>query len=145
MLIIPSYVQWLTDRHKKALYEALEKVKTGIQKFFCSPFYILEEKIWLCSLIDLLLLCTYVMTELMILGFISLLLVFSQYYIAKICVPYKVADSMLPCPVAVKSDKKEENRRRLLWYERRVLAGGYKSSCKEVICIQCTHSWLKLT
>lgn len=73
----------------------------------------------------------------MILGFISLLLVFSQYYIAKICVPYNVADSMLPCPVAEKkSDKKEENHRRLLWYERRVLAGGYKSSCKEVFCIQ---------
>lgn len=88
---------WLTDRHKKALYEALEKVKA----------------------------------ELMILGFISLLLVFSQYYIAKICVPYKVADSMLPCPVDEKSAKKEEHRRRLLWYERRALAGGYKNSCKE--------------
>lgn len=88
---------WLTDRHKKALYEALEKVKT----------------------------------ELMILGFISLLLVFSQYYIARICVPYKVADSMLPCPVAGKSVEKEEHRRRLLWYERRVLAGGYETSCKK--------------
>lgn len=82
----------------------------------------------------------------MILGFISLLLVFSQYYIAKICVPYNVADSMLPCPVAEKkSDKKEENHRRLLWYERRVLAGGYKSSCKEVFCIQIYTFFLALS
>ncbi|GFZ09472.1 seven transmembrane MLO family protein [Actinidia rufa] len=41
--------------HKKALFEALEKVKA----------------------------------ELMVLGFISLLLTFSQYYIAKICIPTK--------------------------------------------------------
>ncbi|KAG6475756.1 hypothetical protein ZIOFF_064985 [Zingiber officinale] len=33
----------------------------------------------------------------MILGFISLLLTFSQDQIAKICVPKAVADSMLPC------------------------------------------------
>lgn len=54
LIIISSYVQWLTDRHKRALYEALEKVKTGIQKLLCSWFCILEEKkkTWLGSLID---------------------------------------------------------------------------------------------
>ncbi|KAL3531578.1 hypothetical protein ACH5RR_005099 [Cinchona calisaya] len=88
---------WLTDRHKKALYEALEKVKT----------------------------------ELMILGFISFLLVFSQYYISHICVPPGVADSMLPCPALDKVAKKQEHRRRLLWYERRVLAAGKEPSCKK--------------
>ncbi|EYU22992.1 hypothetical protein MIMGU_mgv1a0064621mg, partial [Erythranthe guttata] len=76
---------WLTERHKKALYEALEKVKA----------------------------------ELMVLGFISLLLVFSQYYIAEICIPLKIADTMLPCPAKIKDDAKgTDNRRRLLSYER---------------------------
>ncbi|GER24683.1 MLO-like protein [Striga asiatica] len=86
---------WLTDRHKKALYEALEKVKA----------------------------------ELMILGFISLSLVFSQYYIAEICIPESVGNTMLPC--RRKDNAKEEHRRRLLSYERRVLAGGGYATCKE--------------
>ncbi|XP_015063323.1 MLO-like protein 8 [Solanum pennellii] len=88
---------WLTDRHKKALFEALEKVKA----------------------------------ELMILGFISLTLVFSQYYIAGICIPPSVADTMLPCPANNKdAAKEEEHRRKLLWYERRILAGA-EPKCKE--------------
>ncbi|KAL8134138.1 MLO-like protein 10 [Apium graveolens] len=55
---------WFTKKHKKALFDALDKVKS----------------------------------ELMILGFISLILTFTQYYIAEICVPEDVANSMLPCP-----------------------------------------------
>ncbi|KMZ76281.1 MLO-like protein [Zostera marina] len=35
--------------------------------------------------------------ELMIVGFISLLLTFGQNYIAKICIPVKLAETMLPC------------------------------------------------
>jgi Mlo family len=35
--------------------------------------------------------------ELMILGFISLLLVFFQNYISKICIPESVGNTMLPC------------------------------------------------
>ncbi|MCL7038223.1 hypothetical protein MKW94_023685 [Papaver nudicaule] len=35
--------------------------------------------------------------ELMVLGFISLLLTFGQNYIARICVPLRIADTMLPC------------------------------------------------
>ncbi|CAI9753307.1 unnamed protein product [Fraxinus pennsylvanica] len=88
---------WLTDRHKKALYEALEKIKA----------------------------------ELMILGFISLILVFSQYYIADICIPTHVANTMLPCPLEDAKGKGNGGRRRLLWYERRVLAGDKKPKCKE--------------
>lgn len=97
--ILHKLGEWLTEKHKKALYEALEKVKA----------------------------------ELMILGFISLILVFSQYYIAKICIPTKVADTMLPCPSKFETSKTSEegdNRRRLLWYEHRMLA-SYSSSCKE--------------
>ncbi|KAL3720661.1 hypothetical protein ACJRO7_005473 [Eucalyptus globulus] len=87
---------WLAERHKKALYEALEKVKN----------------------------------ELMILGFISLLLTFGQSYIAKICIPTSVAETMLPCKKDSTSTTTEERRRRLLWYERRSLAAGsYATNC----------------
>ncbi|CAI9115194.1 OLC1v1016033C1 [Oldenlandia corymbosa var. corymbosa] len=37
--------------------------------------------------------------ELMVLGFISLLLTFGQNYIAQICIPDHVANTMLPCPL----------------------------------------------
>ncbi|KAK1441362.1 hypothetical protein QVD17_07212 [Tagetes erecta] len=90
-----------TDRHKKALFEALEKVKA----------------------------------ELMILGFISLILTFSQYYIAKICIPVDVADTMLPCAKPHEAKKEEKGvHRLLLWYaheHRRSLAGAYASSCEK--------------
>ncbi|KAJ8550162.1 hypothetical protein K7X08_033869 [Anisodus acutangulus] len=105
--IIHKLGTWLTDRHKRALFEALEKIKA----------------------------------ELMVLGFISLTLVFSQYYIAGICIPPSVADTMLPCPAADKDDKNEEHRRRLLWYERRMLAGAERK-CKDgrhLISIDALH------
>ncbi|KZV55521.1 MLO-like protein 8 [Dorcoceras hygrometricum] len=90
-------IQWLTERHKRALYEALEKVKA----------------------------------ELMILGFISLILVFSQYYIADICIPVHVADTMLPCSAKDLKKNTDNPKRRLLSYERRVLAASKEPSCKE--------------
>lgn len=76
--------------------------------------------------------------ELMVLGFISLLLTFSQYYIAKICIPDSIADTMLPCPPRNKSQKDgkggEVSHRLLLWYqEGRSLAESSSSSCKTVI------------
>ncbi|KAI4325740.1 hypothetical protein MLD38_031113 [Melastoma candidum] len=87
--------QWLRERHKSALFEALEKVKC----------------------------------ELMILGFLSLLLTFGQSYISRICISTSVVDSMLPCK---KKDTSTGERRKLLWYgnERRSLAAGsYASDC----------------
>ncbi|KAL1820304.1 hypothetical protein ACET3Z_015173 [Daucus carota] len=54
---------WFTKKQKRALYDALDKVKA----------------------------------ELMILGFISLILTFTQYYIADICVSDNVGNSMMPC------------------------------------------------
>ncbi|THG13029.1 hypothetical protein TEA_005141 [Camellia sinensis var. sinensis] len=92
---------YLSERHKKALYEALEKVKA----------------------------------ELMILGFISLLLTFGQKYIVKICIPTNVADTLLPCPLPETSTT-EAHKRRLLWFEQRILAeassstSSSTSSCK---------------
>ncbi|KAJ8629313.1 hypothetical protein MRB53_022636 [Persea americana] len=79
--------------------------------------------------------------ELMLLGFISLLLTVGQKYIAKICVPTKAGDTMLPCMKNygnINPDSGDKNRRKLLWYSedlvwRRALAapaggGDYCSS-----------------
>ncbi|KAJ6684573.1 MLO-LIKE PROTEIN 5-RELATED [Salix purpurea] len=73
--------------------------------------------------------------ELMILGFISLTLTFSQSYIAGICIPLRYANTMLPC----QPKGQEENvgsggepHRRLLWSQRRILAAESKSKeCKD--------------
>ncbi|KAL4186395.1 hypothetical protein AMTRI_Chr09g33660 [Amborella trichopoda] len=91
--------QWFTARHKKALFEALVRIKD----------------------------------ELMILGFLSLLLNLGEEYIGKICISYKVADTMLPCPKADTSDT-----RRLLAElftsmraDGRILAGAKKDYCPQ--------------
>lgn len=75
-----------------------------------------------------------VKTELMILGFISLLLVFFQEYIAKICIPESVGNTMLPC--RLKND--ETPKRRLLSTEimdfgsnRRSLAASSDFKCPD--------------
>lgn len=91
------------------------------------------------------------MAELMVLGFISLLLTFGQSYIVMICISEKYANTMLPCPIrggtAHGADKgagakggggevgsgESEHHRRLLWYEHRILAGGSPAKgCKPV-------------
>ncbi|XP_023534411.1 MLO-like protein 6 [Cucurbita pepo subsp. pepo] len=96
--------KWFKKKHKRALYEALEKIKA----------------------------------ELMLLGFISLLLTVGQSLITNVCIPEDVAATWHPC-----SPQKEEelskqddvlnsdtNRRKLLAVSpvnatfRRVLAGG---------------------
>ncbi|KAL3518361.1 hypothetical protein ACH5RR_020950 [Cinchona calisaya] len=92
--------KWLTSKHKRALYEALEKIKS----------------------------------ELMLLGFISLLLTVGQGVITSICISKEVGATWHPC------NKKQENklngyfqknyeeggRRRLLSDDgaRRILAAG---------------------
>lgn len=70
----------------------------------------------------------FLFAELMLLGFISLLLTIGTNYIAKICIPVKLGDTMLPCKkVKLESDDDSEHRRRLLSFDenvawRRVLA-----------------------
>ncbi|CAL9129336.1 unnamed protein product [Musa textilis] len=73
--------EWFAERHRKAMFEALEKIKA----------------------------------ELMILGFISLLLTFGQNYIVQICIPEEAADTMLPCLKEVETEEGETHHRRLLW------------------------------
>lgn len=95
--VLEKVGEWLTEKHKKALFEALMKVKS----------------------------------ELMILGFISLLLTFGQSYIARICLPAKVLNNMLPCTSSSDDSSTESHRRRLLWHDRRFLAAGsYAPNCK---------------
>ncbi|XP_059590625.1 MLO-like protein 9 isoform X2 [Vitis vinifera] len=98
-------------RRKKALYEALEKVKG----------------------------------ELMILGFISLLLTFGQNYISKICIPSDLADTMLPCPSGGQAHHEAEHKpepaegehhRKLLWNEHRFLS----VESEGVVCKE-TRAW----
>lgn len=91
--------QWFTEKQKRALFEALEKIKA----------------------------------ELMVLGFISLILTFSQNYIAKICIRSNLANTMLPCAADGENDEStsEEGRRRLLWYEHRILADSSTTQCGE--------------
>nr|XP_043615552.1 MLO-like protein 9 [Erigeron canadensis] len=78
-------------------------------------------------------------TELMILGFISLLLTFCQNYIASICVSKALTKDFLPCkkkpddqPPADDDDIEiDTRRRRLLWYDHRRLGGdGPPKECK---------------
>ncbi|KAE8723150.1 MLO-like protein 8 [Hibiscus syriacus] len=103
-MVLHKLGTWFTERHKRALFEALDKVKA----------------------------------ELMVLGFISLILTFSQIYIAKICIPTNLANTMLPCKADGKQDtsesSEEEHRRRLLSFEHRILSGGAEPNvrkCKE--------------
>ncbi|KAI3745591.1 hypothetical protein L6452_07992 [Arctium lappa] len=102
--ILHTIGHFLKKRHKPGLMEALEKIKN----------------------------------ELMVLGFISLLLTFSQTYIASICVSKNLTKDFLPC----KKQKYEKEgdiidegdgveRRKLLWFEQRRLAGGAPVECKE--------------
>jgi mlo protein len=63
--------EFFSHRKKKAMVEALEKVKA----------------------------------ELMVLGFISLLLVFGQNYIIKICISEAAANTMLPCKLKAAAGK----------------------------------------
>ncbi|KAK1297051.1 MLO-like protein 8 [Acorus calamus] len=97
--------EWFNKRHKKALFDALEKVKS----------------------------------ELMILGFISLLLSFVQNYIAEICIPEKTADTMLPCRLRKITVEEDQGHRKRHLFEdifdnlksnrRSLAAGGPAKTC----------------
>ncbi|KAL8029822.1 hypothetical protein ABFX02_14G248200 [Erythranthe guttata] len=109
--IIHLIGKWFKSKHKRALYESLEKVKA----------------------------------ELMLLGFISLLLTVGQSPISNICISEKLGSTWHPCnkkqegnkyPAPPKEDPEEDNRRRLLSVVdggsfRRILAGGGTDKCAE--------------
>jgi len=57
----------------------------------------------------------------MLLGFISLLLTFGTKYVAKICIPKKFGDSMLPCKKGEVEEESKDDRRRLLSFDDNVV------------------------
>ncbi|KAL7130280.1 hypothetical protein ABFS83_13G123600 [Erythranthe nasuta] len=75
-------------------------------------------------------------SELMILGFISLLLTFGQNYITRICIPVRIANTMLPCAHLKRhlhEKDKDHHHRRHLWNEHRILAADSPTrSCKRL-------------
>ncbi|KAK8604826.1 hypothetical protein V6N13_082295 [Hibiscus sabdariffa] len=102
--------KWLRKKHKRALYEALEKIKS----------------------------------ELMLLGFISLLLTVGQGLISDICISKEIAATWHPCSKKHDNSVNEsdqgdntdtEHRRRLLAFPnpggvfRRSLAGASEDKC----------------
>ncbi|OAY85344.1 MLO protein [Ananas comosus] len=94
--------KWFQRRHKKAMSEALEKLKA----------------------------------ELMLLGFISLLLTAGQGQISKICIPAKAGNIMLPCKLKNATESNTDSRRRLLWYgeeavRRRMLVSSTADYCSQ--------------
>ncbi|XP_009596416.1 MLO-like protein 6 [Nicotiana tabacum] len=103
--IIHLIGKWLKSKHKNALYEALEKIKS----------------------------------ELMLLGFISLLLTVGQDPISNICVSEKIASTWHPCSKQKEAEKynvakeAEGHRRRLLTADdggvRRSLAAVGTDKC----------------
>ncbi|KAL0436885.1 UNVERIFIED_CONTAM: MLO-like protein 6 [Sesamum radiatum] len=108
--IIHLIGKWLKSKHKRALYEALEKLKS----------------------------------ELMLLGFISLLLTVGQGPISNICISKAVGATWHPCSKkqevkkypAAPEDLGDDNRRKLLMVEedgggsfRRILAAGGTDKC----------------
>lgn len=69
----------------------------------------------------------------MVLGFISLLMTFVQNYVAQVCIPRSLGDTMLPCMQDSHHDGEESfavksHRRRLL----SAAAGGSLLECKPV-------------
>ncbi|KAH9759683.1 MLO-like protein [Citrus sinensis] len=91
---IHSLSKWFQKRQKKAMSEALEKIKA----------------------------------ELMLLGFLSLLLTVGTRFIYKICIPAEYGNTMLPCKIENDTGgDDDDHRRKLLLYSgdvmwRRVLA-----------------------
>lgn len=76
-----------------------------------------------------------VFAELMILGFISLLLTFGQNYMARICIPHELGDTFLPCKLDPGGEMKEHHRR-LLCEGRMLAADSAATSCKKVCGFQ---------
>lgn len=74
--LIHLLAQYLQNKRKRALVQALDKIKS----------------------------------ELMLLGFISLLLTVTERWIANICIPKSVAETFLPCSAWESSEEEEETK-----------------------------------
>lgn len=137
------FLQWLKKKHKRALYEALEKVKSGapISRWSSSSVYCVH--VWLELYYNESDEKFSGFVELMLLGFISLLLTVGQGLISTICISKSVAATWHPCSkseeekstTTEESDTESDNRRKLLSISgfgggsRRVLAAAGEDKC----------------
>ena len=135
------HFQWLTSKHKRALVEALEKIKSGTPSCGHLVFFSFGIKaIYVCSKPNNLFVLFGFFEELMLLGFISLLLTVLQDHISDICIPKSIGDSWLPCSKEAKSKSESENKGRKLLgfsdpdfsYRRRLAVKGNDYCSKEV-------------
>lgn len=108
---------------------------------FCMLAYMFKIFKYYSEELNLVHILFFFLSELMILGFISLLLTIGQNYFAKICIPEKAATTMLPCKLRKKTDEEHDagsSQRRLLWdlatnpSARRFLAAHGPNTCPEV-------------
>ncbi|XP_059652172.1 MLO-like protein 13 [Cornus florida] len=67
--------------------------------------------------------------ELMLLGFISLLLTVSQNFITRICIPSHLASYMLPCKLETTTSSASEHQHQAMNYGRRLLSTANSVQC----------------
>lgn len=88
--------------------------------------------------------CTDV-AELMLLGFISLLLTVFQNKVASICMPERFGHRMLPCPyVPPASEASVAARRRLFATEATATTGCKAVSVPSLFCYQVSIEWSQI-
>ncbi|KAL4319897.1 hypothetical protein GQ457_18G004320 [Hibiscus cannabinus] len=108
-------MQCLKHHNQDTLFEALQKLKAGLPN--CSLFFPLN---FSCN-------CSFV-HELMLLGFISLLLNVFQGLISQICIPTHLESTMIPCKKHTESDSHEKYSARAINNGRRLFSSEIGSS-----------------
>jgi mlo protein len=143
-VIARANFQWLKKKHKRALYEALEKIKSGTDA--TAPHHVHQLNI---ILIDyLFIFCVLFDAELMLLGFMSLLLTVGQGTISNICISQRVGATWNPCSKEKEqeleeTDSDDSNRRKLLMVShsgetfRRFLASDSSNSTDKCVAKVC--------
>lgn len=135
--------QWLRKTNRKPLLAAVEKMKEGILHY-SFMFWLLATLIYVfvhCAIYKLSF-CGFLSSELMLLGFISLLLTATSSMIANICIPSKFYNSTFaPCSRSEIDEELEKNLtqdRKLLMVSvlphlfRRTLNGLNQNTCGKV-------------
>lgn len=92
-------------RRCSTLSRRLNPVKIELHSFYCEPS--LQSLLSSTGEIEIDAFSCSLCTELMTLGFISLLLTVTGRYISRICIPEVAANTMLPCRQSGHSETKE--------------------------------------
>lgn len=105
-----SAFQYLLRKRRQSLIQALDNIKSGDfggshPLFTISPYMDVSTYVW-----GLMLFLKFWSAELMLLGFISLLLTVLEKPIANICIPNSVGETFLPCSSLDSDDTEEETK-----------------------------------